>query len=42
MSRESTQISTDTNKQPIFSMETGDYIRSRAGKNEGRYNSVRG
>jgi hypothetical protein len=27
MSTESTKVSTDTNKQPTFSMKTEDYIR---------------
>jgi hypothetical protein len=33
MSTESTQFSTDTNKQSTFSMETGDHRRCRANKN---------
>jgi hypothetical protein len=32
----STKVSTDTNKQPTFSMETRDYISGRADKNEGK------
>jgi hypothetical protein len=30
VSTESTMVSTDTEKQPTFSMETGDYISGRA------------
>jgi hypothetical protein len=38
-STQSTKISTDTNKQPTFSMGTGDYISGRPDKHENRRDS---
>jgi hypothetical protein len=35
VSTETKKISTDMNKQPAFSVETGDYISDRADKNGG-------
>jgi hypothetical protein len=34
VSTESTKISMDTNKQPTFSMENGDYISGHADNNK--------
>jgi hypothetical protein len=41
MSTESTKVSVSTGKQQTFSMETGDYISSRADKRKGIRKSVR-